>query len=151
MTQSEKPGTAGPPMVLVTSPRGGVGRTVVWVRGEHDLASAHSLSAAIASAAAVHDTDIALDLSGVAFMDSTTIHVIERAKWSIETEGRALSVRNPSRFAHFVLGLWHLDHLVEPHLVTPATLAEPGGHAAPTAVAEVELGTTRPPPRVERS
>jgi hypothetical protein len=47
-------------------------------------------------------------------MDSTTIHVIERARTSIGTDGRAFTVRDPSRFARFVLGLCGLDYLVEP-------------------------------------
>jgi anti-sigma B factor antagonist len=111
---SKEPATDGPPLVGVTRRGPGVGKTVVWLRGEHDISSAHSLAAAIASAAAVDDTDIALDLSGVEFMDSTTIHVIERARTSIGTDGRAFTVRDPSRFARFVLGLCGLDYLVEP-------------------------------------
>jgi len=151
MAQTETAGAAGLPLVHVTAPERGGGRTVVWLRGEHDLSSAPALSAAIASAAAAHDADIALDLGGVEFMDSTTIHVILRAKSLIESEGRALAVRDPSRFARFALGVCGLHHLIEPVLVTPAKPAEPGGPATPTAVAEPEHGTARPAPRVEQS
>lgn len=94
MTQIRTPATAMPPIVLLTSASSDVDTTVVSLCGEHDLTTAHSLSAAIASAAAVDDTDLVLDLSGVQFMDSTTIVVILRGKSLLETRGHTMTVRD---------------------------------------------------------
>lgn len=118
MTQIRTPATAMPPIVLLPSASCDVDTTVVSLFGEHDLATAHSLSAAIASAAAVDDTDLVLDLGGVQFMDSTTIVVILRGKSLLETRGHTMTVRNPSRPARYVLGLCDLGYIVEPPPLT---------------------------------
>jgi fructose-bisphosphate aldolase class I len=69
--------------------------------GKHDLATAHSLSAAIASAAAVDATDLVLDLSGVQFMDSTTI-VVDNAAGNLEplTQGQLRACRLIASLTH---------------------------------------------------
>ena len=118
MTQTSTPATVMPPIVLLLSSSRDADTTVVSLRGEHDLATAHSLAAAIATAAALDDTDLVLDLSGVQFMDSTTIVVILRGKSLLETRGHTMTVRNPSRPAGYVLGLCDLGYIVEPPPLT---------------------------------
>jgi anti-anti-sigma factor len=118
MTHTRTPAAVMPPIVLLPSASRDAATTVVSLYGDHDLATAHSLSAAIATAAAVDDTDLVLDLSGVQFMDSTTIVVILRGKSLLETRGRTMTVRNPSRPARYVLGLCDLSYVVEPAQLT---------------------------------
>jgi anti-anti-sigma factor len=100
--------------VLLPSAKCDADTTVVSLRGEHDLTTAHSISAAIATAASGDDTDLVLDLSEVRFMDSTTIVAILRGKLLLETGGGTLTVRDPSRPARYVLHLCDLDYIVEP-------------------------------------
>lgn len=154
MSQSKKPGVAGPQLMCIASPATGSGKAVVWLHGDHGLPTADSLSTALASASA-YGSDIAVDLSGVEFMDSTTLHAILRAKVTAEAQGRAVTVRKPSPAARLVLGMCGFDHLVEPEPggagpgepapVAPSWPDEAEGHAAPAAAAQ-EGGAARPPP-----
>ena len=118
MTHTRTPATVMPPIVLLSSASRDADTTVVSLCGEHDFTTAHSLSAAIATAAAVDETDLVLDLSGVQFMDSTTIVVILRGKLLLETRGHTMTVRNPSWPARYVLGLCDLGYIVEPPPLT---------------------------------
>lgn len=113
MTQTTTPATVMSPIVLLPSASRDADMTVVSLCGEHDLTTAHSISAAIATAASVDDTDLVLDLSEVQFMDSTTIVAILRGKLLLETRGGTMTVRNPSRPARYVLGLCDLSYIVE--------------------------------------
>jgi anti-anti-sigma factor len=131
MTQSSDPATGGPQLVCIAGPDPGSGKAVVWLFGEHDLLSAAFLSSSITSAA-VHGTDVVVDLGGVEFMDLTTLNAILRAKAAIERRGLALTVRNPSRFGRFVLRTCRLEHLIEPD---------------PAAVAHREAAVARPSAR----
>jgi anti-anti-sigma factor len=142
MTQSTNPAMRGPHLVRLAGPDPGSGKAVVWLFGEHDLLSADSLSSSI-SLAAVHGTDVVVDLGGVEFMDLTTLSAILRAKASIEQQGLALTVRNPSRFARYVLCTCRLDHLIEPDLAMSASPAEAGRVVAPAAVAHIEGAVAR--------
>lgn len=49
-------------------------RTVVWLRGEHDIVTVAALSVAF------DDADFAIDLSGVEFMGAATVDVIIRTR-----------------------------------------------------------------------
>jgi anti-sigma B factor antagonist len=113
MTQTTTPATVMPPIVLLPSASRDADTTVVSLCGEHDLTTAHSISAAIATAACVDETDLVLDLSEVQFMDSTTIVAILRGKLLPEARGGTITVRNPSRPARYVLGLCDLGYIVE--------------------------------------
>jgi anti-anti-sigma factor len=144
MTQAITPATVMPPIVLLQSASRDADTTVVSLCGEHDLTTAHSISAAIATAASVDDTDLVLDLSDVQFMDSTTIVAILRGKLLLETRGGTMTVRNPSRPARYLLGLCDLGYIVEPPCEGPRRRplepdsrpepksADPSAHRCPT-------------------
>lgn len=107
------------PSVSVSPPRpaatkGGRGRTVVWVGGEHDIATRIELSGAIAHAAARDDSDVFVDLSAVTFMDASTIGAIVGGRNLLRSRSRVLSVRAPSARALRVLDLCGLGSLIEP-------------------------------------
>lgn len=87
--------------------------TTVWVIGEHDAASAASLSARFETATADSDADIEVDLSGVTFMDASTIRVLVNSKDSLASHSRALSVRNPSACALRLLQICGLACMID--------------------------------------
>jgi anti-sigma B factor antagonist len=86
-------------------------RTVVWVRGEHDIATRADLSA-IAQAASLDDADIVVDLSGVSFMDASTIGALVVAENHLQARSRSLSIRDPTPRARRVLDLCGLQRLM---------------------------------------
>ncbi len=89
-------------------------RTVVWVGGEHDIASRGELSDAIARAADRDGADLFVDLSAVTFMDASTIGVIVGGRNLLQSRSRLLSVRAPSVCAQRLLDLCDLSSLLEP-------------------------------------
>jgi anti-anti-sigma factor len=88
-------------------------RTVVWVRGEHDLSTSGALWHTMARAIEAADTDLVIDLSEVEFMGAATVTVILQAVELLRQHSRSLTVRSPSRCALRVLDLCDLTHLVE--------------------------------------
>lgn len=92
--------------VVVVLANNGTDETVVWLGGEHDLSSVD------ATAAGAGRSDLVFDLSGVEFMDSTTIEQIA-ARTSLGEDGRMARIRNPSPVARHLLELCRLTDLVE--------------------------------------
>ncbi len=88
-------------------------RVVVWVRGEHDIATRAHLAATMAEAARLDDSDIVVDLSGVTFMDASTIGAIVEAHNRLRSLSRSLSVRAPSGLARRLLDVCLLVFLIE--------------------------------------
>ena len=89
-------------------------RTVVRLRGEHDLSTTSGLWQTMARAIELTDTDLAIDLSEVDFMGAATVNVILRAAQLLEQRSRSLTVRSPSKAALRVLELCGLTAIVEP-------------------------------------
>jgi anti-sigma B factor antagonist len=75
--------------------RGSAGLTVLELMGEHDLASADKLAAALAQAQASED-DIIVDLSETTFADSTVIHLLCRTQRALSERGSELVVQVPA-------------------------------------------------------
>lgn len=88
--------------------------TVVWVRGTHDMATVPSLEEAMARAVTLDDSDVVVDLSGVEFMDASTIGAIVRTRNLLGRGSRGLVVRAPSPFARRVLECCGMADLVDP-------------------------------------
>jgi anti-sigma B factor antagonist len=108
----------------VTSHRGPVlfpvrdaDRTVVWLRGEHDVSTVAALSQTMARAIALDDGDLVIDLSDVQFMDAATVGVIIRARDFLRLQSRSLVLRFPSSCAARILDLCDLGDLLEPRPV----------------------------------
>lgn len=93
------------------------GCTIVWLRGEHDIATEIFLMVSIARAAQVDDGDVVVDLSEVTFMDASTIGALVGSRNRLGTRSRSLLLRAPSPIALRVLGLCGLAHLVHPAAV----------------------------------
>jgi anti-anti-sigma factor len=91
------------------------GRTVVWLAGEHDLATVSQVANALATAISTDDADLVVDLSAVTFMSAATVEELVRGRAFLREHSRTLTVRAPSRFAKRVLDLCDLSSLVESH------------------------------------
>ena len=98
-------------------------RTVVWLRGEHDISTVAELSETLAGAMARDDCDLVVDLSEVQFMGAATIGVLVRARELLQSRSRSLVLRSPSRCARRILDLCGQGDLLEPRPAdaTPAT------------------------------
>jgi anti-anti-sigma factor len=102
--------------------------TIVWLRGEHDIATKVGLVVAIARAAQRDDSaDVLVDLSGVTFMDASTIGAIVGSRNRLRSRSQSLDVRTPSVVARRVLDLCGLAHLVR---VPVSDALHPAGEAA---------------------
>lgn len=92
--------------VTVSRTRGDDGdQTVVWLRGEHDIATVSELSESMARAIALDDADLVVDLSGVQFMGVVTVDLLLQARERLRLVSRSLTLRSPSRRAERVLEL----------------------------------------------
>jgi len=87
------------------------GATVIHVRGEIDMGTCERLRDAIEPHLGPKQT-IVLDLSGVEFMDSSSLHVLEQARGTLTTDGGSLILRNPSRAARRLLTVTRAEQLL---------------------------------------
>jgi len=101
-------------------PRGDADSTVVWVRGEHDIATRASLAGTLARAAQLEDAPLLVDLSSVTFMDASTIGALVAFRNGLRSRGHALHLRAPSPRALLLLELCGLTHLIERQPALPA-------------------------------
>ena len=102
--------------------------TIIWLRGEHDIATKVGLVVAIARAAQRDDSaDLLVDLGGVTFMDASTIGAIVGSRNRLRSRSQSLDVRAPSAVARRVLDLCGLAHLVRPSVLGAL---HPAGEAA---------------------
>lgn len=95
--------------------------TVIGVRGGHDAATREQLSLILAQAEALDGADIIVDLSGVTFMDASTIGAFVVARNRLRCLSRSLSFRDPSPSAWRVLDLCRLAQLVHEDLAPTQT------------------------------
>lgn len=95
------------------SPRGDSRGTVAWIRGDHDHATSTQLSARLAEAADRDDVDLIVDLSGVTFMDASTINTIVNAFNDLRAHSRSLAVRSPTPLARRLLDVCGLAFLID--------------------------------------
>ena len=85
---------------------------VIAVRGVIDVASTERLRDAIEPHLGPDQT-IKLDLSGVEFMDCSSLRVFLQARGSLTSDGGSLVLRNPSTAAHRLLTVAKLTALLD--------------------------------------
>lgn len=121
-------------------------RTVVWVGGEHDIATRARLSVAFDEAARLDDADIVVDLSEVTFMDASTIGALVVAGNRLRALSRSLSVRDPSPQARRLLNLCRLARLIdEPPAPTQLPVATALGSWVPVPARDRGRDSAQPP------
>ncbi len=69
--------------------------SVVWLGGDHDIATKDVLAAVLAEAVALDEPAVVIDMSGVHFIGAATVGVIVGAKKVLAREGRSLVLRGP--------------------------------------------------------
>lgn len=94
--------TSGLPLMVVVVDEGW--QVVAHVSGEIDIATCGRLRDAIAPHLAAGQR-VVLDLSGVAFMDTSCLRVLEDARTVLGADGGSLVLRNPSGAARRLLSL----------------------------------------------
>lgn len=97
--------------------------TVVWARGEHDITTRVHLSATLAAASRFDDADLVVDLSGVTFMDASTVDALVVAGDGLRADSRSLHVRDPSPSAWRILNLCGLAGMIDDHQTPTAAPA----------------------------
>jgi anti-anti-sigma factor len=88
-------------------------RTVVWLEGDHDIATVFALADALEKATAAGDADVVVDLSGVTFIGAASVGVLLRGLDNLRRRSRNLTLRAPSRCARRVIDVFGLGGLVE--------------------------------------
>ncbi len=87
--------------------------TVVWLRGEQDASTLEELSRTLATAMALEDVDLLVDVSGVQFMGAAPVGVFGQARELLRLRSRSLGFRSPSTCVRRVLDLCGLTDLVD--------------------------------------
>ena len=89
-------------------------RTIVWLEGEHDIATLTLLTDTLTTAICADDADLVIDLSKVTFLSVATIDELIRSRNILRQQSRTLTVRSPSRGARRLLDVCRLTDLIEP-------------------------------------
>ena len=101
------------------------GYTVVWVRGEIDMATAPALLGALAEPVRAQQCRVVVDLTDVTFMDSTGLNVLVLARgWANAGSGEVRLV-GACRMVRKILHITGLDEIFPVH----STIEESIGHA----------------------
>jgi anti-sigma B factor antagonist len=85
--------------------------TVIYVRDEIDLATCKRLRDVIEPHLGPRQS-VVLDLSGVEFIDSSGLHVLEQVRGKLTADGGSLILRNPSEAARRLLTVTQTEDLL---------------------------------------
>jgi anti-anti-sigma factor len=91
-------------------------RTVVWLDGDHDVATVLVLADTLARAVAIDEGGVVVDLDGVTFIGSATIEMLIRCRDILSRQSRSLTLRSPSRCALRMLEVCQLTSMLEPEV-----------------------------------
>ena len=86
---------------------------VISVSGEIDIAACERLRDAIEPNMGPHHQTIILDLSGVEFMDLSSLPILVQARGALTVDGGSLKLRNPSAAAHRLLSVSGAEALLD--------------------------------------
>ena len=113
------------------------GATVVWLQGDHDVATEGELRRVLLRAIEANDAAIVLDLSEAGLISASTLGVIVAARKALRSRSRSLTVRSASASAQRIIGICGLGSLLKP---SPDT----AGGVPGTAFAGVGLPAASP-------
>jgi anti-anti-sigma factor len=89
-----------------------MGPTIIWLRGEHDIATDADLRRTLASAIALNNAPIVVDLSKVELMSASTLGIIVAASNTLRQQSRSLTMRSPSSHVRRVISICGLPNLL---------------------------------------
>ena len=89
------------------------GRTVVELKGELDMATAPGLAERLQRLTDGGAGPVTLDVSGLEFCDSSGLAVLVEAQRRGRARGVTVALRSPSRALRRLLGVTHLEDLLE--------------------------------------
>lgn len=90
------------------------GRTVVWLAGECDIATAGVLTGTLTEAISLDDAELIVDMSGVTFAGTVTIDALMQTRSTLGRQSRSLTVRSPSSCVRRLLTVCGRTDLIEP-------------------------------------
>jgi anti-anti-sigma factor len=88
------------------------GPTIIWLRGEHDIATDPDLSRTLDRAISLNNAPIVIDLSKVELMSASTLGVIVVAWNTLRQQSRSLTMRSPSPHVRRVISICGLHNLL---------------------------------------
>jgi len=88
------------------------GPTIIWLRGEHDIATDGDLSRVLTRAIALNNAALVLDLSKVELMSASTLDVIVKAQNFLRQQSRSLTMRSPSPQVQRIIDICGLHNLL---------------------------------------
>jgi anti-sigma B factor antagonist len=97
----------------LTRAKPGAEPSVVWLRGDHDVATAKTLAHTIAEALALGEPAVVVDLSDVHFLSAATLRVFVAAQETLQAQSRALVLRVPSPFVRRIFEVTGLSGLLD--------------------------------------
>jgi len=109
---------AGSSFFTVTDrpPHPGAGRdtgpTIIWLRGEHDIATDPDLRRTLDRAISLNNAPVVIDLSKVELMSASTLGIIVAAWNTLRQQSRPLTMRSPSPHVRRVISICGLHNLV---------------------------------------
>jgi anti-anti-sigma factor len=89
-----------------------MGPTIIWLQGEHDIATDGDLRRTLASAIALNNAPIVVDLSKVELMSASTLGIIIAAWNTLRQQSRSLTMRSPSSHVRRVISICGLHDLL---------------------------------------
>ncbi len=92
----------------------GVESSVVWLRGDHDIATRDTLANAIDEAIALEEPTVVVDLSDAHLVSATTLGVFVAAFETLRAQSRSLVLRGPSPFVRRIFEVTGLSDLLDP-------------------------------------
>jgi len=89
---------------------------VVWLGGEHDIATDIALRRTLERAIAFNGSALVLDLAKVELLSASTLGVIVTARNYLRQRSRSLTVRHASAHVRRIIAICDLDYLFSPEL-----------------------------------
>jgi anti-anti-sigma factor len=126
------------------------GATVVWLQGDHDVATEGELRRVLLRAIEANDAAIVLDLSEAGLISASTLGVIVAARKALRSRSRSLTIRSASAYAQRIIGICGLSSLLRPSPETAGGLtgtALASGVGLPAASPARLSAQLRPRPR----
>jgi anti-sigma B factor antagonist len=102
-------------------------RSVPWLSGELDIATAATVREGLASACRDASAEVIVDLSHVSFFDAVTVRLFAQANDQLNKTGGRLTLLGLSPLQEKVLRICGLDHLLAVAVCRSSDV--PSGHA----------------------